>query len=130
MSNPSSSASAAAAASSSSSSNNSNSNGGNNFGLVSVTPTTSSPRIIPSTPEELVAIGYGHCPGVQDGSITQRHALAMDKDADAVRFDAEYIVEIQASTGSTGVVGSQSIYDTSNTSPIDGKSHETGGIRS
>jgi len=58
------------------------------------------------TPEELVAIGYGTCPGMEEGSITQDHAV---QPGAAVRFDQEYIVEVQGESG-TGVVGSQSIY--------------------
>ncbi len=44
------------------------------------------------TPEELVAIGYGSCPGMQEGSITQDHALA-GPGVGSVPFDMEYIVE-------------------------------------
>lgn len=45
------------------------------------------------TPEELVCIGYGGCPGIQEGSITQGHAMA--EWGNAVQFDQEYIVEVQ-----------------------------------
>lgn len=45
------------------------------------------------TPEELVAIGYGSCPGLQEGSITQSDALATSKHA-RVEFDSEYVVEV------------------------------------
>ena len=45
------------------------------------------------TPEELVCIGYGGCPGIQEGSITQGHAMA--EWGNGVQFDQEYIVEVQ-----------------------------------
>jgi hypothetical protein len=61
------------------------------------------------TPEELVAIGYGGCPGLQEGSITQHHALQADGGVMAVPFDQEYIVEVQGESG-VGVCGSQAIY--------------------
>jgi len=61
------------------------------------------------TPEELVAIGYGFCPGMEEKSITQHHALAKDQEQ-RVPFDAEYIVELHQDEGVPGVIGSQSIY--------------------
>jgi hypothetical protein len=64
------------------------------------------------TPEELVAIGYGSCPGLEEGSITQEDALAANAQQ-RVEFDSEYVVEITRyddERGATGVIGSQSIY--------------------
>ena len=105
---------AAAAAASSSASSSSSAAGASHTSSSSPTPRPYRKFFIDGcslTPEELVAIGYGSCPGVQAGSITQGAALAGAEEMPTVFFDSEYIVEVSGEAGATNVVGSQSIYD-------------------